>query len=101
MEIVISPVDAEEFELPAASENEPDVTVTTAVPPTEVAAVNVAVYTVLLVVWKLLSVPRVALKSANENVDVASLAVKVTVEVPPALTEAGLATTVIVGAVVS
>ena len=52
----------------------------------------------LLVVWKLLSVPKVALMSANEKFDVASLAVNVTVEVPPELTDDGLATTVIVGA---
>jgi hypothetical protein len=77
--------------------NDPDVTVTTALPPTDVAAVNVAVYTVLLVVWKLLNVPNVALMSANEKFDVASLAVNVTVDVPAELTDAGLATTVIVG----
>ena len=92
------PVCAIAVALPAASVNEPDVTVTTAVPPTDVAAVKVAVYTVLLVVWKLLSVPKVALMSANEKFDVASLAVNVTVEVPPELTDDGLATTVIVGA---
>jgi hypothetical protein len=66
-------------------------------PPTDEAAVNVAVYTVLLVVWKLLNVPKVALMSANEKFDVASLAVNVTVDVPAELTDAGLATTVIVG----
>ena len=91
------PVCAIAVALPAASVNDPDVTVTTAVPPTDVAAVKVAVYTVLLVVWKLLSVPKVALMSANEKFDVASLAVNVTVEVPPELTDDGLATTVIVG----
>jgi hypothetical protein len=91
------PVCAIAVALPAASVNDPDVTVTTAVPPTDVAAVNVAVYTVLLVVWKLLSVPKVALMSANEKFDVASLAVNVTVAVPPELTDDGLATTVIVG----
>jgi hypothetical protein len=77
--------------------NDPDATVTTALPPTDVAAVNVAVYTVLLVVWKLLNVPKVALMSANEKFDVASLAVNVTVDVPAELTDDGLATTVIVG----
>ena len=77
--------------------NDPDVTVTTALPPTDVAAVNVAVYSVLLVVWKLLNVPNVALMSANEKFDVASLAVNVTVEVPAELTDDGFATTVIVG----
>ena len=88
------PVCAIAVALPAASVNDPDVTVTTAVPPTDVAAVKVAVYTVLLVVWKLLSVPKVALMSANEKFDVASLAVNVTVEVPPELTDDGLATSI-------
>jgi hypothetical protein len=82
--------------LPAASVNEP-ATDTTAVPPTDDEAVNVAVYDVLLIVWKLLSVPNVALASASSNVDVASLAVNVTVEVPPEFTEIGFALTVMVG----
>jgi hypothetical protein len=55
------------------------------------------VYDVLLTVWKLLSEPNVAVTSASANVDVASLAVNVTVDVPAELTDAGLATTVIVG----
>ena len=54
-------------------------------------------YDVLLTVWKLLSEPSVALTSASANVDVASLAVNVTVDVPAELTDEGLATTVIVG----
>jgi hypothetical protein len=83
--------------LPAASVNEPNPTDTTAVPPTDDEAVNVAVYDVLLTVWKLLSVPKVALTSASSNVDVASLAVNVTVDVPPEFTEIGFALTVMVG----
>jgi hypothetical protein len=39
--------------------------------------------------------------SANEKFDVASLAVNVTVEVPPELTDDGLELTVITGGVVS
>jgi hypothetical protein len=81
----------------AASVNDPDVTDTTAAPPTDGEAVNVAVYDVLLADWKLLSVPNVALTSASSNVDVASLAVNVTVDVPPEFTEIGFALTVIVG----
>ena len=76
--------------------NEPEPTVMVAVPPTDCAAVNVAVYVVPLP-EKLLNAPRVALTSASANVDVASLAVNVTVEVPPELTDDGLALTVIVG----
>jgi hypothetical protein len=83
--------------LPAASVNEPNATDTTAVPPTDDEAVNVAVYDVLLTVWKLLSVPNVALTSANANVVVASFALNVTVDVPPEFTEIGFALTVIVG----
>jgi hypothetical protein len=82
---------------PTTSVNDPDVTDTTAAPPTDGEAVNVAVYDVLLTVWKLLSVPNVALTSASSNVDVASLAVNVTVDVPPEFTEIGFALTVIVG----
>jgi hypothetical protein len=82
---------------PAASVNEPNVMDTVAVPPTDDEAVNVAVYDVLLTVWKLLSVPNVALTSASSNVDVASLAVNVTVDVPPEFTEIGFALTVMVG----
>jgi len=81
----------------AASVNEPDATVTTAVPPTEGEAVNVALYEVLLADWKLLSVPNVADTSASTNVVVASLAVNVIVDVPPELTDVGLALTVMVG----
>jgi hypothetical protein len=81
----------------AASVNEPDATVTTAVPPTDGEAVNVALYEVLLADWKLLSVPNVADTSASANVVVASLAVNVIVDVPPELTDVGLALTVMVG----
>jgi hypothetical protein len=49
----------------------------------------------------LLSVPNVTDTSASANVVVASLAVKVMVDVPPELTDAGLALTVIVGGEVS
>lgn len=101
LEIVISKVDAEELKLFAESVNEPDETVMVAVPPTDCAAVNVAVYDVLLTAEKLLNVPSVALTSTSANVDVASLAVNVTVDAPPELTDDGLALTVIVGAVVS
>jgi hypothetical protein len=82
---------------PAASVNEPNATDTAAAPPTEGEAVNVAVYDVLLTDWKLLSVPNVALTPASSNVDVASLAVNVTVDVPPEFTELGFALTVMVG----
>jgi hypothetical protein len=94
---VILLVKAEVEALPAESVKEPDDTVIVAVPPTDCAAVNVAVYDVLLTEVKLLSVPSVALTSASANVDVASLAVNVMVEVPPELTDDGLALTVIVG----
>jgi len=74
---------------PAASVNEPNVMDTTAVPPTDGEAVNVARYEVLLTVWKLLSVPSVALTSSSANVVVASFALNVTVDVPPEFTEIG------------
>jgi hypothetical protein len=98
---VILSVNAAVDALPAASLNEPSATVTTAVPPTDCAAVNVAVYDVLLADWKLLSVPNVVETSASSNVDVASLAVNVIVEIPPEFTEVGLALTVMVGGEVS
>ena len=94
---VTLPVNAAADAFPFASLNEPEATVTTAVPPTDCAAVNVAVYDVLLEDWKLLRVPKVDEISASANVVVASLAVKVIVDVPPELTEVGLALTVIVG----
>jgi hypothetical protein len=62
--------------------------------------VNIAVYVVPLP-EKLLSVPKVALTSSSANVVVDFVEVNVTVDVPPEFTEDGLATTVIVGAVVS
>jgi len=94
---VISPVNAEVFAFPLASVSEPDATVTTAVPPTDDDAVNVALYDVLLADWKLLSVPSVALTSARTKFDVASEMVNVTVDVPPEFTELGFALTVTVG----
>jgi hypothetical protein len=94
---VTLPVNAAADAFPFASLNEPVATVTTAVPPTDCAAVNVAVYDVLLEDWKLLRVPKVDEISASANVVVASLAVKVIVDVPPELTEVGLALTVMVG----
>lgn len=57
---------------------------------------NVAVYVVPLP-EKLLSVPNVALMSASAKFVVVFVDVNVTVEVPPELTEDGLATTVMVG----
>jgi hypothetical protein len=83
--------------LPAVSVNEPNATDTTAVPPTDDEAVNVAVYDVLLTVWKLLSVPNVALTSSSAKVVVAFVDVNVRVDVPPELTEVGFAATVMVG----
>jgi hypothetical protein len=94
---VTLPVNADVDALLAESVNEPELTVMVAVPPTDCAAVNVAVYDVLLTDVKLLNVPSVALTSTSANVDVASLAVNVIVEVPPELTDDGLALTVIVG----
>jgi hypothetical protein len=94
---VISPVNAEVFAFPLASVNEPDATVTTAVPPTDDDAVNAALYDVLLADWKLLSVPSVVLTSARTKFDVTSEMVNVTVDVPPEFTELGFALTVTVG----
>jgi hypothetical protein len=81
---------------PTASVNEP-IMDTAAVPPTDGEAVNVAVYDVLLTVWKLLSVPNVALTSSSANVVVDFVEVNVTVDVPPEFTDDGSATTVMVG----
>ncbi len=72
----------------------------TAVPPLVGDAVNVAVYVVPLP-EKLLSVPKVAETSDALNVVVDSVDEKVIVNVPPELTDTGLALTVIVGDVVS
>jgi hypothetical protein len=74
--------------------------VITAVPPLVGDAVNVAVYVVPLP-EKLLSVPKVAETSDALNVVVDSVDEKVIVDVPPELTDTGLALTVIVGDVVS
>ena len=93
---VMSPVNAAADALPKESVNEPDATVTDALPPTEGEAVNVAVYVVPLP-EKLLSVPSVALTSASAKLVVDFVDVNVTVEVLPELTEDGFATTVMVG----
>jgi hypothetical protein len=74
--------------------------VITAVPPLVGDAVNVAVYVVPLP-EKLLSVPKVAETSDALKVVVDSVDEKVIVDVPPELTDTGLALTVIVGDVVS
>jgi hypothetical protein len=83
--------------LPAASVNEPDPTVITAVPVVnDDDAVNVAVYVVPLPEM-VLSVPNVALTSALAKFVVASVDVNVIVEVPPEAIDVALAFTVIVG----
>jgi hypothetical protein len=69
-------------------------------PPVDGEAVNVAVYVVPLP-EKLLSVPNFADTSEAANVVTDSLTVKVTVEVEPEVTEAGLALMDTVGAPVS
>lgn len=100
LEIARLPVNVVVLVLLCASVNDPEATVTTAVPPVESEAVNVAVYVVPLP-EKPLSVPRVAETSNAVNVDVVSLAVNVMVDVAPDETGDGLAATVIVGAAVS
>jgi hypothetical protein len=81
---------------PAASENEPDATDITAVPPADGDAVNVAVYVVPLPEM-VLSVPNVALTSAFAKFVVASVEVNVIVEVPPEATVVAVAVMFIVG----
>jgi hypothetical protein len=81
---------------PAASENEPDATDITAVPPADGDAVNVAVYVVPLPEM-VLSVPNVVLTSAAAKFVVASLEVNVIVEVPPEATVVAVAVMFIVG----
>jgi hypothetical protein len=81
---------------PAASENEPDATDITAVPPADGDAVNVAVYVVPLPEM-VLSVPNVALTSTFAKFVVASVEVNVMVEVPPEAIDVALAFTVMVG----
>jgi hypothetical protein len=83
--IVISRVEAAVVAFPAASVNEPDATVTTAVPPTDGDAVNTALYVVPLPVIAL-SVPSVVLTSPVANEVVASVEVNVIVAVPPEAT---------------
>jgi hypothetical protein len=81
---------------PAASENEPDATDITAVPPADGDAVNVAVYVVPLPEM-VLSVPNVVLTSAAAKFVVASLEVNVMVDVPPEATVVAVAVMFIVG----
>jgi hypothetical protein len=94
--IVISRVEAAVVAFPAASVNEPDATVTTAVPPTDGDAVNTALYVVPLPVIAL-SVPSVALTSPVANEVVASVEVNVIVAVPPEATVITAGVIVIVG----
>ena len=84
----------------ATSAKDPDGTETTAVPPLDCDAVNVAVY-VVPEPESAESVPSETVMSSRVNVEVDSLAVKVIVDVPPEETEGGLAAIVIVGAAVS
>jgi hypothetical protein len=86
--------------LPEESENEPDATVMTAVPPEEREPVNVAVYDVPLPVNPVM-VPSVAETSAAENVVVVSLTVNVSVVEEPDETDVGLALMDTVGPAVS
>jgi hypothetical protein len=95
--IVISRVKEIVVALPAASVNEPDPTVITAVPVVnDDDAVNVAVYVVPLPEM-VLSVPNVALTSTFAKFVVASVEVNVIVEVPPEAIDVALAFTVMVG----
>jgi hypothetical protein len=75
-------VEAVVFAFPAASVNEPDATVITAVPPTDGDAVNTAVYVVPLPEMAL-RVPSVVLTSPVAKDVVASVEVNVIVAVPP------------------
>jgi hypothetical protein len=81
---------------PAASENEPDATDITAVPPADGDAVNVAEYVVPLPEM-VLRVPNVVLTSAAAKLVVASLEVNVIVDVPPEATVVAVAVMFIVG----
>lgn len=93
---VMLKVMAEVLVFDAASENDPDAMVMTAVPPVDGEAVNVAVYDVPDP-ENPVSAPRVEETSDAANVVVDSLAVKVTVDVEPDVTELGLELIVIVG----
>lgn len=96
--MVMFPVEAEELELPAASVNDPDATVTTPVPPDERYGLYATVYEVPLP-EKLERLPSVALTSASANVVEDSFSPIDTLTDEPAVTEVGL--TVALGAVVS
>ena len=89
-----------ELLLPEESDNEPDATVITAVPPVEREPANVAVYEVPLP-ENPVSVPNVADTSDDVKLVVDSLTVKVTVVVEPDDTVDGLALRETVGAPVS
>ena len=93
-------VNADVFAFVFASVMDPDATVTTAMPPVDGEAVNVAVYVIPLP-EKLVREPKVDVTSEAENVVTDSLTVKVTAVVEPDVTDAGLALNVTVGAAVS
>jgi len=97
---VTSSVNADVLVFVSASDNDPDATVMTAVPPEERELVNVAVYVVPLPVNPV-RVPSVAETSAAENVVVVSLTVNVSVIEEPEETDAGLALMDTVGPAVS
>ncbi len=83
-------VNADVLVFVSASDNDPDATVMTAVPPEERELVNVAVYDVPLPVNPVM-VPSVAETSAAENVVVVSLTVNVSVVEEPEETDVGFA----------
>jgi hypothetical protein len=96
----MSKVNADVFAFVFTSVIDPDATVTTAVPPVDGEAVKVAVYVVPLP-EKPVRVPSVADTSAEVNVVVDSLTVKVNVVVEPEVVEGGLALINTVGRAVS
>jgi hypothetical protein len=96
----MSKVNADVFAFVFTSVIDPDATVTTAVPPVDGEAVKVAVYVVPLP-EKPVRVPSVADTSAEVNVVVDSLTVKVNVVVEPEVVEGGLALIDTVGRAVS
>ena len=87
---VMSNVNAAVFVFVFVSVMDPDATVTTAVPPDDREAVNVAVY-VMPLPEKFVRVPNFADTSAEVNVVTDSLTVNVTVVAEPDVTDAGLA----------
>jgi hypothetical protein len=97
---VKSKVNAVVFAFVFASVIDPEATVMTAVPPVDGEAVKVAVYVVPLP-EKPVRVPSVADTSAEVNVVVDSLTVKVNVVVEPEVVEGGLALINTVGRAVS